>query len=96
MLALRPLRRDHVRNHVDGVCAAEWYTTGLPCFHVAGSTDHGVVAVENFLTEEQEAQILKELKNETLRSATLPESRLRWGHLDTSEFKLPNPIKKAN
>jgi hypothetical protein len=46
--------------------------------------DPGVVAVENFLTEEQEAQILKGLKNETLRSATLPEFRLSWGHLDTS------------
>jgi hypothetical protein len=46
--------------------------------------DPGVVAVENFLTEEQEAQILKELKTETLRSATVPEFRLCWGHLGTS------------
>jgi hypothetical protein len=46
--------------------------------------DPGVVAVENFLTEEQEAQILKELKNETLRSARLPQLCLPWGQLDTS------------
>jgi hypothetical protein len=45
--------------------------------------DPGVVAIEDFLTEEQEAQILKGLKNETLRSAALPELPL-WGHLDTS------------
>jgi hypothetical protein len=46
--------------------------------------DPGVVAVENFLTEEQEAQILNELKNETLRSTRFPELNLRWGQLDTS------------
>jgi hypothetical protein len=46
--------------------------------------DPGVIAVENFLTEEQEAQIHKGLKSESLRSTTLPEFRLSWGHLDTS------------
>jgi hypothetical protein len=43
--------------------------------------DPGVVAVENFLTEEQEAQILEELKKETLPPAALQEFRLSWGPL---------------
>ncbi|HEY3937404.1 MAG TPA: hypothetical protein VGL97_08235 [Bryobacteraceae bacterium] len=46
--------------------------------------DPGMVVVDNFLTEDEEAQILKDLKNETMRAALFPELSLYWSGLDTS------------
>jgi hypothetical protein len=46
--------------------------------------DPGLVVLDSFLSEEQEAQILKELKYETMRLTLLPEFARYWNRLDTS------------